>query len=171
MKDSILDGFKRWKDYSGRSTRRQFWWFYLFFLSAPILSLLSAFLFTIVFQLLDQFRLGQLSIFISFTYLLLVPSMISLQVRRMHDVGKSGWLFLIPIYNHFLYVQPSFEQGRLSNWILAERVSLGFVGVLILSFFAGDRQQNLIGLAIWSLTYVILNRRNRSKITSRNKIN
>ena len=32
---------------------------------------------------------------------ILVPS-IAVGVRRMHDVGKSGWFLLIPIYNLIL---------------------------------------------------------------------
>ena len=31
----------------------------------------------------------------------LIPS-IAVSVRRMHDVGKSGWFYLIPIYNLIL---------------------------------------------------------------------
>jgi uncharacterized membrane protein YhaH (DUF805 family) len=31
----------------------------------------------------------------------LIPS-IAVGVRRMHDVGKSGWFLLIPIYNLIL---------------------------------------------------------------------
>jgi uncharacterized membrane protein YhaH (DUF805 family) len=27
--------------------------------------------------------------------------------RRLHDVGKSGWWQLVPLYNLFLFVQPS----------------------------------------------------------------
>jgi len=27
--------------------------------------------------------------------------------RRLHDAGKSGWLQLVPIYNLYLFVQPS----------------------------------------------------------------
>jgi uncharacterized membrane protein YhaH (DUF805 family) len=27
--------------------------------------------------------------------------------RRLHDVGKSGWLQLIPFYNLYLFVQPA----------------------------------------------------------------
>jgi len=27
--------------------------------------------------------------------------------RRLHDVGKSGWFQLVPIYSLYLYVQPS----------------------------------------------------------------
>jgi len=29
--------------------------------------------------------------------------------RRLHDVGKSGWFQLVPIYSFYLYVQPSTE--------------------------------------------------------------
>lgn len=32
---------------------------------------------------------------------ILIPS-IAVGVRRMHDVGKSGWILLIPIYNLIL---------------------------------------------------------------------
>lgn len=32
---------------------------------------------------------------------MLLPS-ISVEVRRMHDVGKSGWFILIPLYNLIL---------------------------------------------------------------------
>jgi len=32
---------------------------------------------------------------------LIIPS-IAVGVRRMHDVGKSGWFILIPIYNLIL---------------------------------------------------------------------
>jgi uncharacterized membrane protein YhaH (DUF805 family) len=34
----------------------------------------------------------------------LIPS-IAVGVRRMHDVGKSGWFLLIPIYNLILAVR------------------------------------------------------------------
>ena len=39
----------------------------------------------------------------------LLPS-IAVGVRRMHDVGKSGWYILIPIYNFILAVTDG-EQG------------------------------------------------------------
>jgi uncharacterized membrane protein YhaH (DUF805 family) len=32
---------------------------------------------------------------------------IAVAVRRMHDVGKSGWFVLVPIYNFVLLVTPS----------------------------------------------------------------
>jgi len=36
----------------------------------------------------------------------LIPT-IAVAVRRMHDVGKSGWFVLVPIYNFILTVTPS----------------------------------------------------------------
>ena len=32
----------------------------------------------------------------------LVPS-IAVAIRRMHDIGKSGWFILIPFYNLYLF--------------------------------------------------------------------
>ena len=44
-------------------------------------------------------------IFIStiYSFAVIIPS-IAVGVRRMHDVGKSGWFVLIPIYNLILAV-------------------------------------------------------------------
>jgi len=36
----------------------------------------------------------------------LLPS-IAVGIRRLHDVGKSGWFILIPFYNLYLAVQDS----------------------------------------------------------------
>ena len=46
----------------------------------------------------------------TFIWMLLIPAVLSVQVRRMHDVGKSGWFILVPIYSLFLYVQPSVKE-------------------------------------------------------------
>ena len=44
-----------------------------------------------------------------YTLAVLIPS-IAVGVRRMHDVGKSGWFLLIPIYNFILAVSEG-EKG------------------------------------------------------------
>jgi len=33
--------------------------------------------------------------------------MLAAEVRRMHDVGKSGWFILVPFYNLVLLCTPS----------------------------------------------------------------
>jgi uncharacterized membrane protein YhaH (DUF805 family) len=163
MKSAIFDGLRRWKDFSGRSDRRQFWWFYLFFLLTPLICLAISLALVSLLLLLNLDSLSMFSLAFAYLYLLLVPSMIAVQVRRMHDVGKSGWFILIPVYNFYLFVQPSLEKGRIPNWILAERVSLGFVGILVLSLFSGDFGTNLGGLVLWSLIYLAIRRRNQKQ--------
>jgi len=163
MKAAVIDGLHRWKDYSGRSDRRQFWWFYLFFLLTPFICLAFSLAFVWLLLLLNLDSLSLFSLVFAYLYLLFVPSMIALQVRRMHDVGKSGWFILIPLYNYYLFIQPSLEKGRIPNWILAEKVSLGFVGILVLSLFTGDFGTNLGGLVLWSLIYLAIHRRNQKQ--------
>lgn len=44
-------------------------------------------------------KLSEVAIFsLIYSLAVLIPS-IAIAVRRMHDVGKSGWFLLIPIYN------------------------------------------------------------------------
>ena len=162
MKMAILDGLQRWKDFSGRSDRKQFWWFYLFVLLSPFICIAISLIFVQMFSLLNLDDVAKFLLVFSYLYLLLIPSFIALSVRRMHDVGKSGWFILIPLYNFYLFVQPSIENGRIPNWILAEKVSLSFVGILCLSLLTGDFETNLGGLILWFLIYVLIRRKNRT---------
>jgi uncharacterized membrane protein YhaH (DUF805 family) len=161
MKAAVIDGLRRWKDYSGRSDRRQFWWFYLFFLVTPFICIAISLVFVQILVVLNLDSIAAISLIFSYLYLLLIPSVVAVAVRRMHDVGKSGWFILIPLYNFYLYVQPSFEKGRIPNWILAEKVSLGFVVILCLSLLSGDFQTNLVGIVFWGMIYVLLRRKNQ----------
>ena len=165
MKSAVIDGCKRWKDFSGRSNRSQFWWFYLFFLITPLISILISLVFTQIFVILNLNTLSLLSIIFSFLYLLFVPAMLALQVRRMHDVGKSGWFLIVPLYNFYLYVHPSFEKGRIPKWIFAERASLAFVGILAVSVtvgLIGGENDSIGGLVFWSIIYLLIRRKNKS---------
>ena len=162
MKESILDGFRRWNDYSGRSTRKQFWWFVFSFYLAPLLgsglAILSSFFFISVG--LPSLRL--ISLFFFLPYLFFVPAVIALVVRRMHDVGKSGWFALVPIYNLYLYLQPSKELGRIPGWIFAERTALVFVGLTLLPVIT-DGVSALTGVFFWSAIYIGIRLRNAKK--------
>lgn len=75
--------------FSGRARRKEYWTFALF-------NIIIAFAFGFVCGLLDVPELANL-----YTLAVLLPS-IAVGVRRMHDVGKSGWFLLIPIYNLIL---------------------------------------------------------------------
>ncbi len=89
---------KNYVGFDGRATRSELWYFVLVnFLVSLIINTLSA-------------TLG-----IVYALAVLLPS-IAVGVRRMHDIGKSGWWLLvglIPIVGLFVllyfYVQPSDE--------------------------------------------------------------
>lgn len=40
-----------------------------------------------------------------YSFVVLIPGL-AVAVRRMHDVGKSGWYILIPVYNLILVLTP-----------------------------------------------------------------
>ena len=161
MKNAVIDGLRRWKDYSGRSSRNQFWWFYLFFLITPLACLALSLVLVSILSLINLDSLVIFALPFSYLYLFFVPAMIAIQVRRMHDVGESGWFILVPLYNFYLCLQPSLEKGRIPNWILAEKVSLGFVGILVLSLFTGEFQTNLGGLVFWCVVFFLIRRKNQ----------
>ncbi|WP_159023332.1 DUF805 domain-containing protein [Formosa sp. L2A11] len=88
---------EHYADFKGRARRQEYWMFFLFnIIISYALDLISGFL-----------DLSILS-FVSTIYSLavLIPS-IAVGVRRMHDVGKSGWFLLIPFYNLYLAVSDS----------------------------------------------------------------
>ena len=88
--DAVKDGFNRYADFSGNSTRAQYWYF-----------ILATNLATFIGSFMVGEMLGNLISLLS-----IIPT-IAAAVRRMHDVGKSGWFILIPIYNLILLVTPS----------------------------------------------------------------
>lgn len=92
MFSSHIDCLKASFRFSGRLSRRVFWQFI-------VLNTLVAFSFGIVGSISDMPFLG--NIYLVITY---IP-ILSAGFRRMHDVGKSGWLFLIPVYNVILALQ------------------------------------------------------------------
>jgi uncharacterized membrane protein YhaH (DUF805 family) len=74
-----LRAFNKYADFKGRDNRPQYWYFFLFnFLVSLILSLIAEELVSIYF----------LAIF--------VPSL-AISIRRLHDIGKSGWWILISL--------------------------------------------------------------------------
>ena len=80
---------KKHADFNGRSRRSEYWYF---FLVNVIISL--------ILNLIGRGTgLGILSLV--YSLIVLVPG-IAVAVRRMHDVNKSGWFILIPIYNLIL---------------------------------------------------------------------
>lgn len=166
MKSAIIDGFRRWKDFSGRSTRAEFWWFQLFVLVWPFFAAITSLL-----GLLVGFR-GLALITTSLLYpiliLLIAPPYIAVAIRRMHDVGKSGWFNLIPIYSIYLHLQPAKELGKIPGWIFAERTALVFVCLTIIPVLT-DGIGQIGGFVFWGLIYFGIRMRNKKSQQTNNK--
>jgi len=79
----------RFARFGGRASRAEYWYF---FLSVLLLNVL----FTLLGLVFSESVLGELIEVLSSVFLLLVlvPS-ISIGVRRLHDVSKSGWWYLL----------------------------------------------------------------------------
>ena len=77
---------KLYANSAGRARRAEFWYFNLFnLILAVIISVVAE---TIKAPSLNSF----------YTIAMFLPGF-TVGMRRMHDNGRSGWVFLIPIYN------------------------------------------------------------------------
>ena len=85
-----LKVLQNYATFSGRARRSEYWYFVLF--NAII---------SVVLNWLTPSHDVNIVLGNIYTLAVLIPS-IAVGVRRMHDVGKSGWFLLIPIYNLIL---------------------------------------------------------------------
>ncbi len=86
-----LAAMKKYVDFSGRARRKEYWMFVLFNLIFMILALiLDAILGS------ANENLGYGLFYTLFSLGILLPTW-SVTVRRLHDVGKSGWWIFISI--------------------------------------------------------------------------
>jgi len=85
-----LKVLKNYAVFEGRARRSEYWYYFLFYC-------IFAFVIAFISGMMKFQELYLLYILGS-----LIPS-IAVGVRRMHDVNKSGWYILIPIYNLILY--------------------------------------------------------------------
>jgi uncharacterized membrane protein YhaH (DUF805 family) len=92
--DAVKSFWSKYVDFSGRARRSEYWWVVLFLVIVTLpLSIVDLVLFG---ELVLDAGIGVLTAL--FTLAILLPGL-SLSVRRLHDIGMSGWfvlLFLIP---------------------------------------------------------------------------
>ena len=87
-------------NFNGRARRKEYWMFALFNLIIGFfLGLFEGF--SGLFPNTSESVFGQI-----YSLAVSIPSL-AVAVRRMHDVGKSGWFILIPFYNIMLLVRDS----------------------------------------------------------------
>jgi uncharacterized membrane protein YhaH (DUF805 family) len=89
---SYFDGLLRYFEFSGRSTRMQYWMFALF---STLLGVGAVFADRYVNGVpLDGRSWGPLLVFVSLVHA--IPG-ITITVRRLHDIGRSGWWYFITL--------------------------------------------------------------------------
>lgn len=86
--------FENYANFSGRARRTEYWYFRL-------LSTLSLFVFValgiLLFAISGDGALAfsiAIGLFFLYSILILIPSL-AVTVRRMHDIGKSGWTIFV----------------------------------------------------------------------------
>jgi uncharacterized membrane protein YhaH (DUF805 family) len=89
----FLLALNNYAGFKGRSRRKEYWYFSLF-----------QFLFAILFAFISGFF--QTEMLFNIYWLGMIVPTIAVGIRRMHDVDKSGWYILIPIYNFILACTP-----------------------------------------------------------------
>ncbi len=82
---------QNYANFNGRARRSEYWYFVLFNMLVYIALAVAGY--ALKFEMLPMI----------YNLAVLVPSL-AVGVRRLHDVNKSGWYLLIPIYNLILLV-------------------------------------------------------------------
>lgn len=103
---AYLDALLRYFEFSGRSTRRQYW-SYAFMVGVVyvVASLTDAMVSTSP----GPHRIG---FFVAFAGIFHIVPGITVTVRRLHDVGRSGWWYLlgfVPVANFVLLYWVGFQ--------------------------------------------------------------
>lgn len=96
MNEAVRHVLNNYAVFRGRTTRRNFWLFYLFTV-----------LLNIPTSILDRILFAGRTYTSNVVALFLIVPSIAAGVRRMHDVGKRGWWLLFPLVNLYFLVQPS----------------------------------------------------------------
>jgi uncharacterized membrane protein YhaH (DUF805 family) len=93
MFDLYLKALKKYTIFSGRATVKEYWSFVLFNILFAILAILIDIGIGLS-EVFDNFTVG--IIYLLYVLFSLLPS-IAAAIRRLHDVGKSGWMLLVSL--------------------------------------------------------------------------
>lgn len=98
--ESIQTCFSKYADFTGRASRSEYWWWFLF-----------VFLATMAASVVND-KVSAL-----FSIAVMLPGL-AVGTRRLHDIDKSGWfqlLFLIPIIGWIILIYWAAQEGKEPN--------------------------------------------------------
>ena len=82
---------KKYVDFSGRARRKEYWMFVLFHVIFVVAAVVIDSLMGLTF---DASGLG--AVYLLYALATLLPGL-AVSVRRLHDIGKSGWMILVSL--------------------------------------------------------------------------
>lgn len=106
---SYFSAMSRYFEFSGRSTRREYWWFQLGFYVLLIGAIVLDVTVLGYFNPRTGRGIGPLMLFVIFFHA--IPNF-SVLIRRLHDAGKSGWWYfvsIIPLIGSFWLLYLTFK--------------------------------------------------------------
>ena len=106
--DHTQAAFKKTLDFKTRSSRAEYW----SFTGLMIIAMLVAIIGDIIIMGVDNLDNGPVQSLL--TIVLILPSL-SVSVRRLHDVGRSGWwvcIPLVPILGILLFIYWALKPGE-----------------------------------------------------------
>ena len=108
-----LKVLKQYVDFGGRARRKEYWMFFLFNMIFIIVAMILDRLLGLTFNLYGQ-SLGYGWFYLLYCLAVFLPGL-SVFVRRLHDIGKSGWNFfigLIPLVGGIILIVWMCQDGQ-----------------------------------------------------------
>lgn len=93
--EAIQSGFQHFTNWQGRAARPAFWFFILFYVICVVIG-----------GIIDSI-IGTTYVFAGIVWLVFLVPIISAQVRRLHDSGRTGWwwwLHILPILGTIILI-------------------------------------------------------------------
>lgn len=119
-----LKCLKQYADFTGRARRKEYWMFYLFNLIFVLLTgFIGGFIGALVSGGDEDLSIGiAYGLYFLYVLVVLTPSL-AVTVRRLHDIGKSGWwLFIVfipivgPIWLLVLLITDSEDENEYGKY-------------------------------------------------------
>ena len=139
--EEYLTVLKKYATFSGRARRKEYWMFTLFsFIISIILAIVDGAVGLKAYQ--DEGLFGTL-----YSAFIFIPSL-AVASRRLHDIGKSGWLLLVIYVPMILFIAYIFYNLLVTNNFRSgggkSMLSVMMIGAI-----------GIIGLGIWMLVLMV----------------
>ena len=131
--EAIKSVFSKYATFSGRARRSEFWYFFL-------LNFIICFVLGFIPFLSWVSGLWSLAILIPF---------VAVTVRRFHDIGKSGWYYLVPLIPALAYT------GYLVYYVMKTVKEVGVYDMDAIARHITDHPSGILAIVVLGLLTII----------------